>query len=268
MDVEICERPVFVLGAPRSGTSMMQWALRQHPHLWGGQESDYLIPLYKALRDVHEFGSRRERLHWLSGQKVSYEELLRHVGYGINSLYMSRSGGLRWVEQTPQYTLHLDAMRLLFPDAQFLFMLRDGRAVVQSLRKFVNPVEHAEACKIWQRFVEAGRAFAGGPHGDAFRFVSYEGAVRETETELRAVFDFIDEPYEAASTEFITSSRPINSSFSDETSSGQKLAPRWAGWTAQERRTFHEIAGETLIEMGFEEDSSWVDATPVAVDEG
>lgn len=255
--VQICENPVFVLGAPRSGTSMMQWALRSHPNLWGGQESDFLIPLSEAMPGVHNFGSQRDKLHWLSGQQVDLQEFYRHVGVGINSLYMSRSGGLRWVEQTPQYTLHLEEMKQFFPGAQFLFMLRDGRSVVASLRKFVNPVEHVEACRIWHRFVSAGRAFAESPNGDSLRFVSYDGAVNNTEAELRRLYDFIGEAYEPASADFIRSSQPINSSFADE-KSNEKTESRWAAWPQQEREQFHEIAGDLLIGFGFEADDSWV----------
>ena len=57
--IDVCENPIFVLGPPRSGTSMMQHSLRAHPDLWGGQESDYLVPMVDGLREVFEFGNRR-----------------------------------------------------------------------------------------------------------------------------------------------------------------------------------------------------------------
>lgn len=258
MNIEVCDQPIFVLGPPRSGTSMMQWALRQHPNLWGGQESDYLIPLVDALHQVWEFGNQRGRLHWLSGQKVSFDEFLVHVGVGINSLYMSRSGGRRWVEQTPQYTLHLDDMCRLFPDARFLFMVRDGRQVVHSLRNFVNPVEHERACRIWKEFMEAGLAFSRSDRGDQLLFVSYQRAVEDTEAELRKVFDFLDEPFEPASVDFIRQKRPINSSFADETPT-EKLQARWTSWSPHELKLFREIAGDLLIALGFETDHRWAD---------
>ena len=77
MNVEICDKPIFVLGPPRSGTSMMQWALRQHPDLWGGEESDFLVPLLRNLERSYEHGLKRGDKHWLARQEVSYEEYLR-----------------------------------------------------------------------------------------------------------------------------------------------------------------------------------------------
>lgn len=262
MSVEITERPVFVLGAPRSGTSMMQWALRQHPNLWGGQESDFLVPLVRELRDVWEFGRTRGRLHWISGQGVEWDEFVRHIGYGVNALYTERSGGLRWVEQTPQYTLHLEEMASLFPGAQFLVMVRDGRQVVESLRHFVNPVEFDDACRIWRRFNEAARDYRESAPPGRIHFVSYESAVLDTEAEMGRLFEFIGEPYAQASVDRITSRAPMNSSFVGE-GKEQKLAPRWTGWTVGERRRFVELAGDLLVALGYEPDHTWTTREPV-----
>ncbi len=255
--LSVCDRPIFVLGAPRSGTSMMQFALRQHPNLWGGQESDFLIPLLRSLRDVWEFGRRRGRLHWISGQSVGWREFLRHVGVGINSLYTNRAAGKRWVEQTPQYTLHLDDMTFLFPGAQFLVMVRDGRQVVESLMRFVNPVGFEEACRLWATFNAAAMEFARGPSGNSLHFVSYERAVADTKTELVSLFEFIGEPFAQASVDHIVQKAPINSSFKGETGTA-KLTARWRSWPTERRERFHELAGAVLIELGYERDQSWI----------
>jgi hypothetical protein len=257
--IDICASPIFVVGAPRSGTSMMQWALRQHPELWGGQESDYLIPLFERLREIHEFGSRRGRLHWLSGQKVALEEFVKFIGMGINALYSNRAGGRRWVEQTPQYTLHLEQMATYFPGARFLFMLRDGRQVVASLRNFVEPLEHEEACRTWATFVRAGLTFARSELGTQMRIVRYESIVSETEATIRDICTFLGESFCEKSVEFIGSKR-INSSF--EAKPADALRPRWMTWSTEERRSFHALAGELLIELGYAPDPSWLETPP------
>lgn len=255
--VGIIPRPVFVLGAPRSGTSMMQWALREHPQLWGSEESDFLIALISGADEAHRKGTERGDLHWLSSQQVSRDEFLRHIGYGVNALYTQRSGGLIWVEQTPQYTLHLDDLHCMFPSARFVFMMRDGRSVVHSLRHFVNPVEHERACHMWRTFTEAALRFAESPAGETLHIARYEQVVRDTRQQLKELFDFLDLEYEPASAAFISDRGPINSSFAGETGLA-KTAPRWHVWTPDERRFFHEVAGDLLIRLGYEQDASWV----------
>ena len=42
----LCPDPVFILGAPRSGTSILVWALAQHPEFWGSAESNMLYHLF------------------------------------------------------------------------------------------------------------------------------------------------------------------------------------------------------------------------------
>lgn len=236
---------------------MLQWSLRQHAQLWGGPESDFLAPLARAVRDAHALGSQRGKFHWLSGLNVTEQEFLKHVGYGINSLYTSRSGGLRWVEQTPNYAPFMSDIAALFPGAKFLLMIRDGRQVVHSLRHFVEPMEHQQACRVWRNHtctgIEYGRSEAKG----SVHIVRYENVVTDTEASLRDIYDFIGESYEPASAEFIRSKEPINSSFEGE-STEDKLAPRWPAWTHEERSYFQECAGELLIELGYESDSAWV----------
>lgn len=258
MIMEITERPIFVVGPPRSGTSMMQWSLRQHSQLWGGPESDFLVPLLNALGPVHEFGTRRGEMHWLSGQSVEWDEFVGYVGMGINAMYTARSGGLRWVEQTPLYTTALGGMADLFPGAQFLFMVRDGRQVVHSLRNFVNPMEHRQACKTWARYISAGLAFERTEQGGMLHRVGYQDVVNQTENEIKRVCELIDEPFEQAMVDFIRDNAPINSSFSGEVSA-DKVSARWSTWTADERHEFVEISGDLLLELGFESDHEWVD---------
>lgn len=248
MEVRICPDPVFVVGAPRSGTSMMQWALRQHPDLWGGQESDYLQPLIAALRDVHGFGSRRGRLHWLSGQRVSWEEFVVHVGYGVNALYASRAGTSRWVEQTPLYTLLLDDLATMFPGASFVWMLRDGREVAHSLRHFeANRQDLPEGSATWRRYSRAALDFHRSSRGHRMHVVRFADVVADPDARLAEVFDFLGLPHAPASARWI-SERPLNSSFPDDVD-GRDERERWRSWTSEEQRMFADAAGDAMDEL-------------------
>lgn len=235
---------------------MMQWALRQHPDLWGGQESDFMIPLIEKLREVHEFGSRRQDLHWLSGQRVSVDEFLQYMGLGLNALFTERADGRRWVEQTPQYTLHMGEILSLLPGAVFVMMLRDGRDVVESLKNFVNPMEHDAAAHLWARFAGEGLDFSEGPLGERVHVVRYQDAIENTQETMVALFDFLGLAPSEESVSWIRDRSPINSSFADE--DRRSAVGRWHDWTPEERARFDREAGDMLIRAGFEPDRSWV----------
>lgn len=260
MKIDVCDSPIFVVGAPRSGTSMLQWALRQHPELWGSEESDFLEPLLDGLERAWSFGRQRHEFHWLYKEQVSIDEFLRHAGYGMNSLYSSRAGGRRWVETTPRYTLKLEGLASMFPDAVFLFLLRDGRQVVDSLTHFVNPQRFRAACRTWRQNTEAGLAFSNSPWGHRLLQVRFEEIVVRPEEELKRIFRFLELEPEPASVSFIADKPPINSSFPAE-SSIQKLGPRWLSWSRGERLAFHRIAGDLLIQLEFEPNDSWLTAS-------
>ena len=249
--------PVFVLGAPRSGTSMMAHALGQHPALWTGEESDFLAPLGRAARDAFEHGTRRGSLHWLSAAGVSWEEFAAHLGLGMNALYTTRADGRRWVEQTPAYTVNVELLADLFPGARFVHMLRDGRSVVHSLAHFVRPVPHGEAAALWARFTRAALDFADSPRGDALLIVRYEDVVTDTAAQLDRILGFLDLEPSPDAVAFIAERGPINSSFTGETSA-EKARPRWADWSRTEREVFHAAAGDLLVQLGYEPDGAWV----------
>ncbi len=235
---------------------MMQWALCQNPGLWGGPESDFLVPLHRAIAEVHEFGTSRGDFHWLSQKNVELREFARFIGLGVNALYCERSGGKRWVEQTPQYTLHMHTMLEFFPDARFVYMLRDGRQVVESLRNFVNPMKHDEACATWAQSVAAARKFCDGPDGGKLVTVRYEAVITDTAAELAKAFKFLGEAPAQSGVDFIRNAKPINSSFPAEVSR-DKLTPRWHDWTQEQRRVFEDVAGEPFVEAGYELGPDW-----------
>src|SRR5262249_8717023 len=133
---EICCNPVFIIGSPRSGTKILARSLAKHTRLWtSSAESNFLYHLFGGGHLENAFqtaGSRPSRPHgtWLAKEGVAKSEFFRFVGLGLNALYASRSGGKRWIDHTPLYTLMVDTLSELFPGARFLHILRDGRRVV------------------------------------------------------------------------------------------------------------------------------------------
>lgn len=252
----LAKRPIFVVGSPRSGTSMMAHAIRRHPDIWGGQESDHLSYLLQQLRQFHtnvyEPSVARGDLQWLSGQGVSFDELIRYLGVGLSALYASRSRGKRWVEQTPQYSLWLPELSRMFPSARFVFLVRDPRDVVHSLRNFVNPMDHGEACRTWRMFTEAGLAFRRSAAGRRLLLVRYDDLVADPAAGCAEILEFCELEPDPGPAEFIGGPR-INSSFGG---SGART-PGWHSWTDAELDAFQALVGDLVVTLGFEERDDW-----------
>ena len=256
-------RGVFVIGCPRSGTSILSWALAKHPNFWTSGESDYLLQLFGEGRVERIYRQTCERSDqgWLHKEEVGFTEFAAALGLGPERLFDSRSGGRRWVEATPSYTLMTEGLLDLFPAASFLHIVRDGRAVVNSMLSSGFDIDWASdfdaACRTWVHYASLGRK-AVEDHADRVIEVRHDDLSQKPWDELARVFEFLGERIAHSSIDIILTRR-INSSYGNVAADDIRMpkdpaaAPQrpWEAWTDAQRATFAEIAGETMRELGY-----------------
>lgn len=241
--------PIFIVGAPRSGTSMLHWALVQHENLWGSAESDFLRPIVRGIESAYESGTNLGDYHWLIKENVSKAEFMQFIGQGIESLYFSRSGGLRWVDQTPQYVLDFSSLAAMFPCARFIHIVRDGRQVICSMQEKFG-WSFVKSMNTWKQMVEAGYRISCEKRTN-FLQIKYESIVRNPEDLFRNIFEYIEEKYEPASVKFLKS--PINYAPGREVEASlEKLNPRWENWSLFKRTIFRVYCGGIMKNLGYQ----------------
>jgi len=223
---ERINKPIFVLGSPRSGTSILTWCLGQHPNIIPQEESNWLGSFAIHAASGYQRGSARGAHGQLSAIGVGREEFLALFGQTINELILSHRKqfqmqraqlGLdvppftisrspnepksRWVDGTPDYSFYICGLRKLFPQALFVHLVRDVTAVVRSLlnffpngRKRLVANEQA-AYEYWLRrvtaCVEAEQAY--GP--DVVYRMRYSDIVEQPESAVTSLLGFLGEPY-------------------------------------------------------------------------
>src|SRR5437879_3876587 len=172
----LTNKPIFVVGSPRSGTSILTWCLGQHPNLFPVPESNWMGDFAVSVAIGYQIGAARGERSILSAMDIRDNELFATVGQSINELILRHRKDLerkrratskeserkgRWVDGTPEYSLHICGLRRLFPDALFIHICRDVRAVVRSMLNFhrvwgVQLVANEEkAYEYWLRTVSA-----------------------------------------------------------------------------------------------------------------
>jgi hypothetical protein len=204
---------------------------------------------------------------WLHDENVSREELLAWLATGVNAMYTSRSKGRRWLDHTPAHALMLDRIGDMFPGAVFVHLLRDGRQVVHSMTNFLAALpdegkqrfgpggrlipwlEFDVACATWRQYVEAAQAFAARNPSRCLT-VRHDRIVREPWRALHDICGFLGIPFEHGPVDYIRVTR-VNSSFPGSPP-GDYRNP-WSGWSPEQRQTFFEVAGETLVDNGLAE---------------
>jgi hypothetical protein len=183
--------PIFIIGCPRSGTTLVRMIVDSHPRISAGEETKFLFDLQRILGDhqdlVSRYGFGRE--YWL--------ERIRDFYGGFQAEYMRRRGKARWAEKTPEYTLILDFIDELFPDARYIHVIRDGRDVVASFReRWGYRAALRVARGVWVSHVTAARDFGRRVAGERYTEIRYERLVAEPEAVLRDLFRFLDEPWD------------------------------------------------------------------------
>jgi hypothetical protein len=263
----ICPNPVFIIGAPRSGTSILAWSLAQHSQFWTSGESYFVFDLFgqnakaKAAYDRAAFISSEG---WLQRESVSLSEYLAYLGLGANALFTSRSGGKRWVDHTPHHALIAETLAHMFPGAYFLHILRDGRKVVSSMQKFQDRLvgnrkaseiessfvpawanDFRKACQTWRDYVEASMKLAT-QMPERCLTVKLDDLSLDPQAGFARISGFLNTSYETAVTTYFQSNR-LNSSFVKES----RPADPWRGWDAEQHKMFVAEAGATMIKYGF-----------------
>lgn len=263
--VPVCHRPVFIIGSPRSGTTVLARSLAEHPELWTSHESYFLNGLFGDGRagSVHSRQSRRSAPGWLKTEQVDRAEFLAYVGVGLNALFTSRAGGRRWIDQTPLYTLFATELAELFPDALFLHIVRDGRRVVNSMASFLDKFEgrpealrhvphwatdFTEACRTWTDYVARADELVHAHPTRALTMVNEELS-EDPARGFATIQRFLGVPPSPAPAERFGAGR-INSSYGRDAARSAARAEEWDAWTPQQRAVFLDEAGPTMVDMG------------------
>jgi hypothetical protein len=275
---------VFVVGCPRSGTTLLQRLLDAHPQLAVIDETRWVdhwctermgvtaegfvtVGLVERLLDFPRFaqlGLGREELEALidGGRRVSYPSFVS----GLFDLY-GRSRGKPFVgDKTPRYVRSLPTLHGFFPRARFVHLIRDGRGTSLSVvnwRKanklagnFPTWKEHplATAALWWEWQVRLGRE-AGGSIGPRLYYeVSYEALVADSAKELRPLCDFLGLRYDDAMLHFHQGRRRTDPGLSAK-KAWLPPTPGLRDWKTQmaadDVEGFEAVAGDLLDELGY-----------------
>lgn len=183
-------RPIFIIGCPRSGTTLLRLMIDSHPHISCGPETHFLVDLANI---AEQHAIRFERFGY--GSDWWYEQTADFFRT-FQMDYAQKRGKQRWAEKTPTYTRHLDVLDRLFPDCQLIHVIRNGRDVVSSYHKrwgYLSAVK--TAAFRWREYVTLARDFGKTIAMDRYYEIRYEDLVSETEMTLRGMFEFLQEPW-------------------------------------------------------------------------
>ncbi|MBK1717506.1 sulfotransferase family protein [Thiocystis violacea] len=207
--------PFFLIGSPRSGTTLLVQILNRHSRLFIPPETDFFyylnlygflkrpfreiwatrfLDLYVATRSASMLG-----LSSIPGLKPrllenvsSYQEMFVRLMVILNE----PSGKPRWGEKTPHHLHAADMIMALFPNAPMIAIVRDGRAVTRSRLQKQNWEQNLfGAALIWRkdsrRLMRLMR-----DHDERILVIRYEDLVSSPKVVISRVCAFLGEEFQ------------------------------------------------------------------------
>lgn len=208
------ENLVFVIGPPRSGSTMLQRMLASHSQVASHPEPHLVTPLAhlgvwatvdRAPYDhINAAQAQREFVADLPGGEGAYWAACRAYLDALYGPMLERSGKRLFVDKTPAYALVLPFLTRVYPRARYLVLTRHPLAVFSSYANsfFEGDAESAVAFNdILGRYVPAMAAFlrqADVP----LHHLTYEALVTDPEAQLEAAFAFLGLEHEPGAVDY------------------------------------------------------------------
>lgn len=223
--------PLFIIGNPRSGTTLLRLMLNNHKEIVVPPECGFAVWF---MNEFSDWGKVRGTEYWIgefikvlsSARKIEtwgldYEMLKKHLvekapqtyAEAVSCVYMYH--GLcnsdimpsRWGDKNNYYMDHLQEINMLYPHCKVLHIVRDGRDVACSYRK-VNksdikskyapqlPVGIREIAVEWSNNIRKVLSASEDMDDNRFYEISYENLVTQPQNTLREICQFIEEDYD------------------------------------------------------------------------
>jgi Sulfotransferase family len=268
-------RPLVLLGVSRSGTTLLRVILDRSPGLAIPDES-FFVPLlarrHRRVIDVERFLDDVARIPTVGDWGLTVADVAPRVRAGmatgeaiatIFEAYASKAGKPRWGDKTPMYMRHLPLLEELFPTAQYVHLVRDGRDAALSFlempegtftRTWAHPRTPAQFACLWRKEVGDARELGRRVGPERYLEVRYEELVANPEQVVRRVCAFAEISFEPAMLDY-TGAVDV----SGKPHQQRLLRPPTAGvrsWRDEmagaDVVAFESVAGDLVSDLGYE----------------
>ena len=200
--------PIFVLGMPRSGSTLVDQIISSHSKVDGTQELPNIIKIAAELNSNNQ-NNYPEVLKELDDSKLS----------NLGKVYISETAWARdtapfFIDKMPNNFIHIGLIKTILPNAKIIDTRRDpmdtcfscfkqffarGQLFTYSLEDLGNYyTDYIRAMNHWHNV-----------YGKDIYTVHYDNVINETEETIRELIDYCELPFEKECLEFYNSSRPV-----------------------------------------------------------
>lgn len=235
---------MFVLSAPRSGSTWLTGLLLTHPSVAGLADGETWI--FQGLRDLWANEALRS---WIDERRLAHA--IRQFG---DTLFASHRDATRpaatwYLEKSPTHVFRIAEMASAYPDASYLHLVRDGRDVARSLGEVDLGAASSlgESARYWVESVRAVQRQI--PTLDRVHEVRYERLVEDPVAGVEEVCAWAGLPVDGGFRAAVAARSELHVSRHGTT--GGPGPGKWRSLPTGDQDAIRREAGELLVELGY-----------------
>lgn len=270
----------FVVGCPRSGTTLLQRILDHHPSLAVGYDTHFipqsvrrfaldedpiltpeLVARVKGHRRFSRLGLPEETVMEAASASKTFSEFVSRLYGAFAAIHGKTLAG----EKSPGYCRHIPRLHALFPNAKIVHLIRDGRDVTLSVldwgkgqpgRLALWKRSPVATCALWWKW-KVGKGILDGRRlgSELYQEARYEELVLEPEDSTRSLAAFLEIPFSSAMVNY-HQGRTRQSAGLSAKAAWLPPTPGLRDWRVQMKEDdvelFESLAGDLLSELEYE----------------
>ena len=219
--------PIFILGAQRSGTTLLRLMLNSHSKIAIPEEGGFWMPLLREYRNKKkniegnllglyiEYVQNHPQFKLWNIDVSSVFDCFKSKGsvtlyefiHETYKTFATAGGKSIWGDKTPSFFRMMPVLKSLFPDAMFIHMIRDGRDIYLSRRKLDPTMSNVSVNALeWVYKVRRARRDLELIDSSHYYELRYEDIVKSPNDILQSICDFLNIAFEKKMLEFWTQS--------------------------------------------------------------
>jgi hypothetical protein len=219
--------PIFIIGTERSGTNLLRLILNAHSAI-AVPHPPHIMKLFHPIERIYGNPDNDKNFKKLIGDVCRLVELhpypweikpdkdqvfinvrernLINIYFEIYNQYLTFTGKARWACKSTFMIEHVTEILKYFPEARFIYLVRDGRDVAISAKTSIFNHYHVYyTAQLWRREQQLGLSWVNKFPSGQIMLIKYEDLIGDTEDIIKKTCSFLEEVFEEKMLEYYNS---------------------------------------------------------------
>ena len=208
--------PIFVLGLPRAGSTLLEQILASHSKIEGTQELGNIMTIGRRIRTSNNSEDYLNNLLNLDDKSIK-----SHGKSYLDETQWAREGKDFFIDKMPNNFPHIGLIKMILPNAKIIDARRNPMdGCFSCFKQYFAKGQHftydlddiARYYKDYEKIMEFWNSYFPG----SIHTVLYEDVIKDSENQVRKMVDFLDLDFEESCLNFYKSSRPVKTASSEQ----------------------------------------------------